>query len=61
MGRLLFYRTLIQRIAFTDGLSPEDRDRLLLIAARSLDGCTQEDAERVAYILYRVLRPDYMH
>lgn len=55
MARLLFYKSMIQRIADTDGVSPEDRDRLLVIAARSKSGCSMEDAQCVAYLLYRML------
>lgn len=54
---MLFYRDLIQRIAHTDGVPPEIRDRLLVIAARSKEGCSTDDAQRVAYLLYRMLLP----
>lgn len=61
MGHLLFCRDLIQRIAYTDGVMPEIRDRLLVISSRSRDGCSQDDAARAAYLLYRMLLPDLVH
>lgn len=51
------YRAAIFHIADTQGLSPLDRRRLVVIAERSIHVCSVSDALRVAYIVYRLLRP----
>ena len=57
MRIFLMYRAAIHKIAEVEGLSPFDRQRLVKIAERSIHACSAVDALRVAYIVYRLLRP----
>lgn len=51
----LMYRAAIKHIAAMEGISPENRDVLAHIAARSIAGCSRWDALRVGWIVYRML------